>query len=74
MESLEIIANALGLTIERTPAEYGVPKGYALYYKESGEFADDIFGGDGRNLKEIAELLARGIKYHYTQTKKFGEL
>tara|TARA_B100001113_G_C20925822_1_gene542122 strand:+ start:46 stop:273 length:228 start_codon:yes stop_codon:yes gene_type:complete len=74
MESLEIIANELGLTIGKTPAEYGVPKGYALYYKESGDFADDLYGGDGRNLKEIAELLAMGIKHHYTQTKKFGEL
>ena len=74
MESLEIIANELGLTIERTPAEYGVPKGYALYFKESGKFADDLYGGEGCNLKEIAELLAMGIKHHYTQTKKFGEL
>ena len=51
-----------------------MPKGYALYFKESGKFADDLYGGEGCNLKEIAELLAMGIKHHYTQTKKYGEI
>jgi len=73
MESLEIIANQLGLTIERTPAEYGVPKGYCLFHLDSGEQAEMV-GADGSTLKEMAELLASIMKYYYTQTKDYSEV